>query len=126
MERKSWSSNEMAAVAGLVAAWNELVAENDMDEVEMATTLVEQLDGSTQGWDGSMEDAEEHPDLAELVGLDPEADPETDEEMAAWDEAAEAWGRVVTEAARQWLGDHPEAWMAADPETAEQVADMLG
>lgn len=108
MANKSWSSNEMAAVAGLVAAWDALVAEGGMDEAELAETLVEQLDGSTQGWDGSMEDAEEHPELAALVGLDLE-DP--DEQEDAW----EAWGRVVAEAARQWLAKHPDdEWMARE------------
>lgn len=106
MESRSWSSSEMAAVAGLVAAWDAMVADGEMDEAEMAETLVEQLDASTQGWDASMDDAESHPGLAALVGLDPEADPETDEELAAQDEAAEAWGRVVAEAARQWLAAH--------------------
>lgn len=106
MERKSWSSNEMAAVAGLVAAWEALVAEGEMDEAELAETLAEQVDGNTQGWDSSAEDAEAHPELAALVGLDPEADPQTDEEEERWETAAEAWGRVVGEAARQWLDAH--------------------
>lgn len=97
---------ETEAAAGLVTAWDALVAEGDMDEAEMAETLVEQLDGSTQGWDGSVEDAEAHPELAALVGLDLEADPEDPDEM---EDRWEAWGRVVAEAARRWLADHPEA-----------------
>lgn len=104
MERKSWSNNEMAAMAGLVAAWDEI----EMGRAEMAATLVEQVDGNTQGWDHSMEDAEDHPELAALVGLDPWADPGTDEEEERWEAAAEAWGRVVAEAARRWLAAHPE------------------
>ena len=56
MARMAWDENERKAVAGLVAAWDALVAEGGMDEAEMATTLVAQLDGNTQGWDSSMED----------------------------------------------------------------------
>ena len=130
MENRNWSDNERKAVAGLVAAWDALVAEGGMDEAELAGTLVEQLDGSTQGWDGSMEDAEANPELAALVGLDPEADPETDAEMAAWDEAVERWGRVVAEAARQWLareleGDQPAQQPAEPTQPSNAVARRL-
>jgi len=108
MENRSWSSNEMAAVAGLVAAWDALVDSGDMDGAEMAATLVEQTEGGRQGWDTSVEDAESHPELAALVGLDMGMDAELedpDEQEEAW----EAWGRVVGEAARRWLADHPRA-----------------
>lgn len=105
MENRNWSSNEEKAVAGLVAAWDELVDDGEMDETEMAESLEEQLDANTEGWDTSVEDAEAHPDLAALVGLDPDTDTDPDEMEDRW----ETWSRVVAEAARRWLDGHPEA-----------------
>lgn len=117
---------EGVAVAGLVAAWDAMVAEGEMDEMELAQSLAEQADGGCQGWDSSMEDAESHPELALLVGLDPESEDDQDEAM-------EAWGRVVGEAARQWLRQHEltkedqheaalAAWRRADAMAEELYA----
>lgn len=97
--------NERKAVNMLAKAWDTMVGNmaGDMDEIEMAQSLINQIEGGCQGWDMSVEDAEDHPEIAALVGLDMDADP--DEQEDAW----EAWGRVVGEAARRWLANHPEA-----------------
>lgn len=107
---------ERMAIEALVEAWDAVVDSGDMSEIEMAESLTDQVEGGAQGWDMSVEDAEDHPEIAAMIGLDPEADPETDEEMERWEAAAEAWGRVVGEAARRWLASHPEAAQAAREE----------
>lgn len=108
---------EEAAVAGLVAAWNAMVAEGETTETEMAMGLVDQLGQATQGWSAGMEeDAEANPELAALVGL---AEGMDDEE---WDTAWERWEAVEQEAARRWLADHPEAAEAAREEMGTEEA----
>lgn len=96
------------AVAGLVAAWDAMVAEGETTETEMAMGLADQLGQATQGWSAGMEtDVEAHPELAALVGLAEDMD---DEE---WDTAWERWEAVEQEAARRWLADHPAPTPAA-------------
>lgn len=115
--------DEDMAISALVEAWNETVDEG-FGETEMAQSLIEQIEGGCQGWDASVEDAEDHPDIALMIGLDPEAEPEDPDEM---EDLWETWGRVVGEAARRWLANHPEARKAAyaeagavDPDEEEE------
>lgn len=122
--------DEDMAISALVEAWETMVDDGEMDEIEMAQSLIEQVEGTRQGWDMSAEDAECHPEIAAMIGLqiDPYTHHEpTDEEMAEADMLWEAWGRVVGEAARRWLADHPEARKAAyaeagavDPDEEEE------
>lgn len=111
---------EQKAIEALVEAWDLDVLHGEIDEAEMAESLTLQVEGGEQGWDMSAEDAETHPDIALMIGLqiDPytEVEDPTDEDMAEADRLWEAWGRVVGEAARRWLANHPEAAQAAREE----------
>ena len=131
MTRAQIASSENMAIEALVEAWDLDVLHGEIDEIEMAQSLIEQIEGGRQGWDMSAEDAETHPDIALMIGLqiDPytEVEDPTDEDIAEADRLWEAWGRVVGEAARRWLADHPEAHKSAyaeagavDPDEEEE------
>lgn len=112
-EEVATEMSEQKAIEALTKAWDAVVDSGDISEIEMAESLTDQVEGGTQGWDMSIEDAEDHPEIAAMIGLDPEADPEDPDEM---EDLWEAWGRVVGEAARRWLANHPEAAQAAREE----------
>lgn len=79
------------AIEKLIANWERLVAEGDMEPEAMAESLRDQVSGYM---DLSAEDLEGDPELAEMMGYN--IDDMTDEQVDEWKE-------VVEEAAKRYL-----------------------
>lgn len=111
---KNWTLEMAEAAERLVAAWDAEMAQMDAESGERESwvdTMVAQLAKATQGWDAAPEDAEAHPDIARMVGLDMDMDEDEDPDAAedAWDR----WEKVVDSAAQTWLERHPADAAAA-------------
>lgn len=116
---KNWTLEMAEAMERLVAAWDAEMAQMDAESGERESwvdTMVAQLAEGTQGWDAAPEDAEAHPELARMVGLDMDAE-DTDPDAA--EDAWARWEKVVADAARTWLERHPADADAAKARWAE-------
>lgn len=88
------NSQKNKAEKMLIANWNALVREGEFTREEMTDSLTDQIDADGQGWDMSLEELDNQPELIEVMGYD---------EGGLTDEQVDEWLAVVQGAARKWL-----------------------